>query len=104
MNRKLAVIPALALTAGLSLAACGPNNGTSPAAGSLLAKIPDCVQITTWGGDSLLGTSGNAQCTLSSTDETVKALIWPAGDTTDQATYASSGSLIGPGPCTIGGQ
>ena len=103
---KLAAIPVLALAAGLSVAACGPASGKSAAAGSLLAKIPGCSQPKTWGGDSLLGTSGNGDCSLDSgalSGETVKALIWPAGDTTDQDSYANSGSLVGPGPCTIGG-
>jgi hypothetical protein len=105
--KKLIAIPAVALAAGLGLAACGPGgNGSSPFAGSLLTKIPGCSQPQTWGGDSLLGTSGNGDCSLDSgalSGETVKALIWPAGDTTDQDSYANSGSLVGPGPCTIGG-
>ena len=109
LSKKLIGVPAIAPAAGLGLAACGSASVKSAApfsAGSLLAKIPGCSQPQTWGGDSLLGTSGNGACTLDSgalSGETVKALIWPAGDTSDQASYANSGSRVGPGPCTIGG-
>lgn len=87
--------------AGMLAAACG-TPAPSPAR-DLIAKIPGCGQVKTWGGDPLISTTSNGYCYLNDGETQVRILTWPEGDTTDQASYANSGSFIAPGPCTITG-
>ena len=89
----------LVLAGVLGLAACGSS--APNASGKLLARIPGCAQITTAGGNSLFGSAsqGKALCSLAGgTGEHLEIQTWAAGDTADQASYAT-----GSAECVIAG-
>ena len=100
MKRSTAGTVGAVLAGALAVAACG-SSAPSPA-GALIAQIPGCSQVQTWGGNSLLGTTSNGSCYLNDGLTQVEILTWP-GDTADQSSYANSLPFVAPGPCTITG-
>lgn len=102
MRRKAPTIfTGIIVAAGMLAPACG-TPAPSPA-GELIAKIPGCGQVETWGGNQIISTTSNGYCHLNDGETQVRILTWPERDTTDQASYANSGSFVAPGPCTITG-
>src|SRR5690348_9064081 len=94
MRRRAPTVFAGIILAAVSVpaAACG-TPAPSPA-GDLIAKIPGCGQVKTWGGDPLISTTSNGYCYLNDGMTQVRILTWPEGDTTDQASYANSDSFV----------